>query len=218
MDSRLRSNPSLSSEKLPAQASQHEGQLAPGVQGNARLTGTTGVILFAMLAVEGVTILRIRPLLSWHFFFGFVLVPPVLLKMASTGYRFVRYYTGDRHYHAAGPPKPILRLIAPVVAVTTLVVFITGVELWLYGDQFGPSWLRVHQLGFVVWFLAVSIHVLGYLARAPRLAVEDFQPDRRLAGALTRRSLAGGSIITGLALALAAAQRVSPFVSSHLTR
>ena len=218
MASRLRPDPSLSGAWLAGQLSQREAERDPGVLGNARLTGTTGVVLLVMLAIEGVTILRIRPLLSWHFFFGFLLIPPVLLKMASTGYRFVHYYGGDARYRAAGPPRAILRLVAPVVVVSTVVVFVTGVELWVYGDQFGPEWLRLHQLSFVVWFFATSIHVLGHLARAPKLAFADFQPGRRLGGSMTRRSLAAGSVITGLALALATAQHVSPFVSSHFLR
>ena len=70
----------------------------PGVAGNARLTGTTAVVLIVLLAAEGVTILSIRHLLSVHLFLGFLLIPPVLLKLASTGYRFLRYYTGSRRY------------------------------------------------------------------------------------------------------------------------
>ena len=55
-----------------------------------------------LLAVLGVTIVRLRPLLSEHLFVGMLLVPPVLLKMGSTGYRFARYYTGDRSYRRKG--------------------------------------------------------------------------------------------------------------------
>ena len=43
-------------------------------------------------------------LVSAHMFIGMVLIPPVLLKLASTGYRFVRYYTGSQAYRAKGPP------------------------------------------------------------------------------------------------------------------
>jgi hypothetical protein len=56
-----------------------------GVEGNARLTATTGVLLIVLLAVEGVTILFIRPLISMHVFVGLMLVPPVALKLGSTG-------------------------------------------------------------------------------------------------------------------------------------
>ena len=66
------------------------GDSSGGSEGNARLTGMTGAVLILLLAAEGATILRIRGLISVHIFFGMLLIPPVLLKLASTGYRFVR--------------------------------------------------------------------------------------------------------------------------------
>lgn len=190
----------------------------PGVAGNARLTASAGLVLFVLLAIEGVTILRIRPLLSWHFFFGFVLIPPVLLKMASTGYRFLHYYGGDRRYRQAGPPRLLLRLAAPIVIASTIVVFATGVELWVLGNALGPEWLRLHQLSFLVWFFATAVHVLGYLGRAPALARADFRADLKVAGAKARHWLAGGSLVTGVLLAVATAQRVSPYIPEHFGR
>jgi hypothetical protein len=59
--------------------------LRGGTEGNARLTASTGVVLLVLLAVEGVTILAIRPLLSLHVFIGLMLIPPVVLKRATTG-------------------------------------------------------------------------------------------------------------------------------------
>ena len=46
-----------------------------GVEGNARLTASVAVVLFVLLAAEGVTILRIRPLLTPHVFIGMLLAP-----------------------------------------------------------------------------------------------------------------------------------------------
>jgi hypothetical protein len=62
-----------------------------GTDGNERLTALTAVVLVALLAVEGVTIVVLRPLISVHLFVGLLLVPPVGLELASTGYGFVRY-------------------------------------------------------------------------------------------------------------------------------
>jgi hypothetical protein len=58
----------------------------------------TAVVLVGLLVAEGVTIVHMRGLVTAHMFIGMVLIPPVLLKLASTGYRFVRYYTGRRAY------------------------------------------------------------------------------------------------------------------------
>jgi hypothetical protein len=76
-----------------------------GPEGNARLTGGTGAVLVVLLAAEGVTILRIRGLLTAHVFIGLVLVPPVLLKTGSTLWRFARYYLGDPAFRRKGPPR-----------------------------------------------------------------------------------------------------------------
>lgn len=64
----------------------------------------TAVALLVLLAIEGVTVLFMGPLLSTHIFVGMLLVPPVALKLATTGYRFARYYTGNRAYRQKVPP------------------------------------------------------------------------------------------------------------------
>jgi len=69
-----------------------------GVEGNELLTAGSGAVLLLLLLAEGVTILFIRPLLSEHVFIGMLLIPPVALKLGSTGWRFSRYYLGAREY------------------------------------------------------------------------------------------------------------------------
>jgi hypothetical protein len=184
-----------------------------GVEANGRLTAMTGIALFVLLAAAGITILRIHRLLPAHFFIGLLLIPPVALKMTSTGYRFVRYYMGDPDYRRAGPPPALLRLVAPVVVASTLVVFATGLELWLFGLRFGSVWLTAHKVSFVIWFVATAVHVLGHLARAPRLALADLQSHGAIPGTITRSSLVGGSLLLGIVLALSTLAWQSPFVS-----
>ena len=101
-----------------------------GSEGNARLTSMTAVALLVLLALEGVTVLFIRPLISVHVFVGLLLVPPVALKLASTAWRFVSYYAGRADYVAKGPPQIVLRaVVAPLVVVSTLVLFGTGIAM-----------------------------------------------------------------------------------------
>ena len=78
---------------------------ASGGEGNARLAGLNGLLLVAVLALEGATILRIRQRAR---LVGVLLVGPVLLKCASTVYRFIRYYAAARAYRQKGPPQPML--------------------------------------------------------------------------------------------------------------
>ena len=54
-----------------------------GTNGNERLTTVVGATLIVLLAVIGLTILRIGQLLSVHLFVGMLLVPPVLLKLEA---------------------------------------------------------------------------------------------------------------------------------------
>ncbi|MGZ6624610.1 MAG: hypothetical protein ACXVE8_03320, partial [Solirubrobacteraceae bacterium] len=63
--------------------------LGGGTEGNERLTVLTGALLIVLLAVLGITIVRIGQLLWLHLFLGLVLIGPVALKLASTGYRFM---------------------------------------------------------------------------------------------------------------------------------
>ena len=94
---------------------------------NSRLTAVTAACLLVLLAIEGATLLSLRSFLSWHILVGMLLVPVVGLKLATTGYRFMRYYAGDRAFVAAGPPALPLRLLGPVVVCSTLGLFGTGV-------------------------------------------------------------------------------------------
>src|SRR3954452_9307527 len=84
-----------------------------GPAGNARLTAWTGVVLLVLFVAELVTLLDVRGLIGWHVAVGVLLVPPALVKTASTGWRIIRYYAGDRSYRQAGPPPWPLRVLGP---------------------------------------------------------------------------------------------------------
>jgi hypothetical protein len=140
---------------------------AAGAEGNEKLTAMTGAILLVGFAIEGFTILEIHRLLYWHFLLGLVLIGPVLLKIASTLYRFVRYYAGSAPYVRRGPPAPVLRVLGPLVVLTSAAVLGTGVILAVAGR--GGPWLFLHKASFVLWFGVLTIHVLNYAPRLPRM-------------------------------------------------
>ncbi len=168
-----------------------------GVVGNARLTGAAGAALFVILAVEGVTVLQVKRLISLHVFLGLLLVP------LSTGYRFARYYAGDPRYTGKGPPHPILRLTGPPVVLSSLAVLGTGLALIALGRSVGRGILWLHQASFFVWLAFMGVHVLGHLRETPRLAVADWRPgadDHLTAGATTRLALLVVTIAVGLVL------------------
>jgi hypothetical protein len=116
-----------------------------------------------LLAVIGVTILRLRSLLWVHLFVGMLLIGPIALKLLSTGYRFVRYYTADPPYRRKGPPPTVLRAIAPIVVLTTVIVFVSGVLLLVIGPSSRGTLLPLHKISFILWVAFTSLHLLGHL-------------------------------------------------------
>jgi hypothetical protein len=176
---------------------------ADGVKGNARLTGSVAAVLLVLLAVEGVTVLRVGSLLTLHVFVGFVLIPPILLKVASTGYRFVRYYAGSPAYRHKGPPPLALRLLGPMMVVLTLTLFITGVALLFASASLRSLLLTLHQVSFVLWFVVMTVHVLGHIRETARLAPRDLYRRTRhqVRGAGLRQWLLLASVVLGFFLA-----------------
>jgi hypothetical protein len=130
-----------------------------------------GLSLFVLLAVEGVTLLFLRRLLPVHIVVGLLLVPPVALKLCATGWRFLNYYLGTGAYVRRGPPQLLLRLLAPVLVLSTIAVLGTGIALVALGPQHRAPFLLLHKASFVVWGPTFAIHVLAYVWRVPRLAL-----------------------------------------------
>lgn len=179
---------------------------AARTEANSRLTATAGVVLFVLLAALGVTILAIHRLVAPHVVVGFALLGPLAVKLGSVGWRFVRYYSGDAAYGRAGPPRPMLRVLAPIVVVTTLVVFASGIGLLAVRPERGSTLLLVHKASFVLWFGVMAAHVLAYLTPAVRWSLDDFArrgPSTVIATRRSRQLLIAGSLMAGVALAVA---------------
>jgi hypothetical protein len=184
----------------------------------------TGTLLVILLAVEGYTILRIGRLLTLHFFLGMLLIGPVALKAGSVCYRFARYYAGGEPYRRKGPPRLLLRVLGPFVVLLTGCVLGTGIMLAVKGpgDNGPDQWLQLHRLSFIAWICVMTIHVLAYLPRLPRLLAAEAQgisldgppPGRAvvrrharrarqaLGGRSTRLVLLTASVLAGLVIAL----------------
>lgn len=181
-----------------------------GIEGNQILTSSVAAILTVLLLAEGVTILQIGGLLSVHMFIGLVLVPPVMLKMASTGYRFARYYTGAKAYRAKGPPALPMRLLAPVLVAMTIGVFATGI--WLLALQHkSDQVLLLHKVTFIVWGVVFGIHFLVYVPRALTSLRRDWGSlaDHGVPGSGFRGLLIAASLGAGTALAISLISSIS---------
>ena len=193
--------------------------------GNERLTAAAGALLILLLAVIGVTIIQLGPLLSLHLFVGMMLIGPLALKLASTGYRFVSYYTANPRYRRKGPPPLPLRLIAPIVVLSTLVVFASGVALLFAGPSSRNTLLPIHKISFFVWIPFMALHILGHLpALFHSLSADYGSSASRGAPAGLRADVSGRSgrtlslasaLTLGLVLAILVIPQFGPWLSAR---
>ena len=157
-------------------------------------------MLLVGLAVEGATIPALGQFLSVHIFVGMLLLGPVALKLASVAYRLVRYYTAPASMSARAP-TPVMRVVvAPILVLSTLTLFGTGVGLLAFPHRGALSGLR--KASFIVWFGAMTIHLLAYGIRAGRDGVAELA-GRYLQGRALRLAGAGLALAVGIAIALA---------------
>jgi hypothetical protein len=174
--------------------------------GNERLTSSTGLVLIVLSLAEIATLLiGLRSTLSWHVAVGLALVPPIALKLASTGWRFVRYYTRNRDYRARGAPQIVMRLLAPLLVFFTVVLFGSGIAMgFLHGHALHVA-RRLHGPAAVGWMLVLGLHVLVYLRRAVRSTAADVVPAMRseTLGAGLRGVAVAGALGAGLVVAVA---------------
>jgi hypothetical protein len=175
-----------------------------GPPGNERLTTSLGLVLLVLLGIETLTTLALHDYLPVHIFLGLLLIPPVALKLGSTGWRFVRYYTNSKPYRLAGPPRLLLRLLAPLLVASTLTLFGSGVALIIVGHGGGPL-LQLHVVSFAVWGVLITIHILAYLTRVLRVGPADWRRNATptVAGSRSRRAALVGALLAGVVLALA---------------
>jgi hypothetical protein len=176
---------------------------AGGSQGNELLTSATAVVLIALLVAEGITILDLRTLVEEHMFIGLALIPPVLLKLGSIGYRSVRYYTRSLAYVEKGPPLLPLRVAAPFLVIATVALFTSGGLLLAAGHK-TRSLLQIHQVSAIVWGALFAVHFLAYIPRVARSLGTALRATRETAvpGADARRVLVVSATGAGVALAL----------------
>ncbi len=185
-------------------------------EGNARLTGMTAVVLLVLLAAEGATLLSIHRLLTAHVVIGMLIVPPVLVKIGSTGWRIVRYYRGSAPYRARGAPPIPLRLLGPVVVLLTVIVLASGIVLMFVPHADRHELFFIHKVSFILWFAAMTVHVLAHLVDTARLAPADLLERTRtqVRGAGARVWALAVSLVLGTILGVVMAGTVGPWLAT----
>src|SRR5438105_1827121 len=185
------------------------------VVGNERMTALAGAVLLVLILVEIVTSVRLRTLLSIHVLVGVLLAGPLAVKIGSTFYRFLRYYNGSPAFVRKGPPRLALRVLAPLLLATTLVVIGSGIGLLVTGPtQAGP--LRaVHILSTLIWLPVIAIHVFAYILRIPRSLADDWSkhPAERAPGRGLRLGVNLGALLGGALAAILVLPVVAPWIA-----
>jgi hypothetical protein len=185
-----------------------------GPAGNARLTAWVGLLVLAFGLAETATLVSLGSLITVHILIGAYLVPLILLKTATTGWRIARYYVGAADYQQAGPPLLLLRLLGPLVVLTSLAIVGSGLALIGLGRSayttifsvlgFRVSALTIHQASFVAWAATTVAHLLARTVPAIKLArgVHDHAtvPGRGLRVAAVAASAAIGVAVAVLVL------------------
>jgi hypothetical protein len=205
----------------PAASRLRRAVFGGGIEGNEQLTAIAGVVLIVLFAGLGVTILRIGQLIWLHLFLGLLLLGPVLLKVASTAYRFTRYYLRAAVYVAKGPPTLVLRAIGPILVLSTVVVFASGVVLLFDGPRNRAAPLLIHKASFILWLGLFGLHLLAHVPGLPRSlraagpAAQQAPPhDTSSGGAAGRWIVLVGTVVAGAVLAIALIPHFSLWTSA----
>ena len=174
--------------------------------GNERLTSVVGLILVVLCAAEiGTLLLGLQTTLHLHVLIGLVLLPPIALKLASTGWRFARYYSANEAYRLKGAPQLVMRLLAPLLVVSTVVLFGSGVALGvLHGGALDVA-RRLHGPAAAIWVMTLGVHVLVYTPRAIHAARSELRRRTRtlVTGARLRASVVALALACGVVVGLA---------------
>jgi hypothetical protein len=201
-----------------------------GPAGNARLTAWSGLLLLVLLfLVELGTLLNLTALIGWHVVVGVLLVPPALLKKATTGWRIVRYYTKRPPYHRAGPPPTLLRMLGPLVVIFTLALLGSGLALIALGPDTSSTLLltvlgkridavTVHQATFVLWAAVTGLHCAGRLVPAMRIVTSPRDARSRVPGRLSRATVLTLTLLVAGVFAAVVLGASSAWVSGGLYR
>jgi hypothetical protein len=191
-----------------------DGEGRSGVVGNERLTALAGAVLLVLILLELVSAANLHALLPLHIFAGVLLAGPLVVKLGSTGYRFVRYYTRSSAYVRSGPPRLLLRVLAPLLLVTTLVVVGSGIGLVVAGPAQAGLLRPLHSVSVVLWLALIAVHVVAYLWRTLRWVADDWRKHlaEQAPGRGLRLGVTLGALLAGAVAALLLFPGAAPWV------
>jgi hypothetical protein len=144
------------------------------VASNLILTSHAGFVILLLLLLLYFTGLEFSPLRGVHFALGFALIPILLVKLGSTGWRAVNYYFDRDPYRTAGPPWLLPRIMAVPLTAAAVLATISGVVLWAAGTDQG-AWARVHIYSVISLAVIVVVHLAIYTRKAFRASTRSLE-------------------------------------------
>jgi len=109
-----------------------------------------------------------------------------------------------------------LRVLAPVLAASTVLVFGSGVALLVVGHR-SDVVLELHKVSFIVWGACFAAHFLWYLPHVWRVLSTRWRETsgQRPQGSWLRGLLLSASLGGGLALAIALLSLIESWHGRH---
>jgi hypothetical protein len=144
------------------------------VASNLILTSHAGLVILFFLVLLYFTGLEFSPLRGVHFGLGFALIPILLVKLGSTGWRAVNYYFDRDPYRTAGPPWLLPRIMALPLTAAAILATVSGVVLWATGTDHG-TWARIHIYAVVSLAVVVVVHLAIYTRKAFRASTRSLE-------------------------------------------
>jgi hypothetical protein len=184
---------------------ERNGEKQSAVVGNERITALAGAVLLVLIVVELVSAAILRTLMPIHVFAGVLLAGPLIIKLGSTGWRFLRYYTRSPAYVRRGPPHLALRIMGPLLIAATLVVIGSGIGLVVTGPRSAGLLLPLHGFSVLVWLPLIAIHTFAHILRVPWLVADDWSKSSGksfVAGRVGRLSVNIGALLAGVVAAI----------------
>jgi|SRR5579884_2495107 hypothetical protein len=175
-----------------------------GPRANRRVTALTGLLVLPLAALVLLTGLLFGSLWHVHYFLAFLLLPLVLLKVGSTTYRMVRYYLRSGLYRFIRPPYPLARVTSPLLVVSVVLLFVSGIAMWATHSRRDP-WGWLHTDAAIAFSCLVALHLGMYVPEALRAAGDDLKSEPVASAPHRRDRLAviGVAAAAGLVLAVA---------------
>jgi hypothetical protein len=107
-------------------------------------------------------------------------------------------------------------VLGPFVMVVTVVLFASGILLLLGPSAWHDRLRQLHQVSFILWFVLMTVHVLGHLKDVARVSTMDWarRTRRMVGGSGSRQLVITFSLLVGVVLGILTISHMGPWLQS----